>query len=47
MHCKDRLNLLRGLEQDVVGGDVDKISSLPELLAGTDVEQVLQDLSEA
>ncbi len=41
MYCKHRFGLFRGLDKDVVGGDVDRIGDIPDLLVGTDVEEAM------
>jgi uncharacterized Zn finger protein len=43
-YCKHRVNLLKGLRDGVVGGDLDQISALPSIIKGTDVELAMQEL---
>ena len=45
-YCKHRFSLLEGSSKGVVGGDIEAIPSLPELLSGTDVEDAIFALKE-
>jgi uncharacterized Zn finger protein len=46
-YCKHRVNLLKGSEAAVVRGDIDKISEIPTLIRGTNVERAMHDLDAA
>ena len=46
-YCKHRVNLLKGLNTGVVGGDLDQISEIPSMIKGTDVERAMHELSTA
>ena len=46
-YCKHRFNLFKGSTSDVVGGDVESISTLPDLVKGTDVERAMIGVKEA
>lgn len=46
-YCKHRFSLLSGSADRVVGGDIEAISSLPELMKGTDVEAAIENVGRA
>ncbi|TCP23271.1 SWIM zinc finger family protein [Rhodovulum adriaticum] len=43
--CKHRLGLLLGKPEGVVGGDLDRIETIPSMLEGTDVDEALGELA--
>lgn len=43
-HCKHRIGILSGDASIIKAGDTDKISLIPEMLSGTDVEAALERL---
>ncbi|MCF6303067.1 MAG: hypothetical protein L3J13_07705 [Devosiaceae bacterium] len=43
-HCKHRLKSFKGNNEGVVGGDVERIFEVPQMLIGTDVEASLREL---
>ncbi len=45
--CKHRLRILSGNDEGVVGGDVNRIATVVDWVAGTDVEMCLKSLIEA
>jgi uncharacterized Zn finger protein len=45
-HCKHRLSILRGDAGMVNAGDTDQMHWIPQMLAGTDVEQAMARLDE-
>ncbi|MBV1863985.1 MAG: hypothetical protein KUG74_06055 [Rhodobacteraceae bacterium] len=44
-YCKHRFELFKGSSKGLVGGDLDKVSEIPELLNGTDVEAEIMALN--
>ena len=46
-HCKHRVGILMGDAGIVSGGDVDMVSEVPKLVAGTDVEAALSAFIDA
>lgn len=46
MHCKHRIGILRGDSSIVDGGDIDKMDLIPQMLAGTDVENALNQMED-
>jgi len=46
-YCKHRFRLLQGDDTGVIDGDITKISELPSLLVGTDVEKAMTQVAEA
>jgi len=45
--CKHRLNILRGEMNEIVSGNADEVASVAELLAGSPLEHLLNDLTTA
>lgn len=45
-HCKHRLGILSGDAGIVEAGDTDQMHLIPQMLAGTDVEQAMARLNE-
>lgn len=46
-YCKHRFALIDGNRTIVVSNNAEQVDELPEMIAGTDVESALVDLSEA
>ena len=46
-YCKHRFSLFNGSASGVVGGDLESISALPNLVSGTDVEYAMIELTGA